>query len=162
MRKSGSRQEQIAEVLGITQGTVSKELSRNRGKRGYRAKQANNMAAQRQLLKRHRSPVIVSQLRERIDMLLRAKHSSDQISGALKLEGVNISHESIYFSSTRSKTTDFQSVSFQHLRNYQKRPSCANGLPHQLSCCLQYRISHHLGDEVSLQNTWRSHIPSPS
>ena len=59
MRRSGSCQEQIAEVLGITQGTVSKELSRNRGKRGYRAKQANNMAAQRQLLKRHRAPVIL-------------------------------------------------------------------------------------------------------
>jgi len=142
MRRSGSRQEQIAGVLGITQGTVSKELSRNRGKRGYRAKQANNMAAQRQLLKRHRAPVIVGQLRERVDKLLRAKHSPDQISGALKLEGVNISHESIYKHIRADKNSGgslHKSLRINGKRRYRRRckQSRPGKIPHRID--IQHR-----------------------
>jgi IS30 family transposase len=36
----------------IGQSTVSKELSRNKGKRGYRSKQADDLAKERQELKR--------------------------------------------------------------------------------------------------------------
>jgi IS30 family transposase len=40
MRKAGKTQQEIADVLGVSQGTISKELRRNRGKRGYRPRQA--------------------------------------------------------------------------------------------------------------------------
>jgi IS30 family transposase len=36
MRKAGKTQQKIAEVLGMSQGTISKELRRNRGQRSYR------------------------------------------------------------------------------------------------------------------------------
>ena len=40
MRKAENGQIQIAHALGFTQSAISKELSRNCGKRGYRPKQA--------------------------------------------------------------------------------------------------------------------------
>ena len=40
LSKRGSSQESIAEVLGVSQSVVSREMQRNRGQRGYRFKQA--------------------------------------------------------------------------------------------------------------------------
>jgi IS30 family transposase len=48
LRKRGSSQESIAEVLGVSQSAVSREMCRNRGKRGYRFKQAGAKAQARQ------------------------------------------------------------------------------------------------------------------
>lgn len=96
MNSMGKPQKEIAQTLGVTQGTVSKELRRNRGKRGYRPKQANEIAAKRQLFKASRRPLIVGKLKDEIEHLLEHKHSPEQISGELKLKGIVISHESIY------------------------------------------------------------------
>jgi transposase, IS30 family len=41
LSKRGSSQEGIAEVLGVSQSAVSREIHRNRGERGYRFKQAD-------------------------------------------------------------------------------------------------------------------------
>ncbi len=38
--KAGHQQTEIAEVLGVDKSTISRELKRNRGLRGYRPKQA--------------------------------------------------------------------------------------------------------------------------
>ena len=40
LSKDGASQEGIASGLGVSQSTVSRELRRNRGQRGYRFKQA--------------------------------------------------------------------------------------------------------------------------
>jgi len=40
LSKRGASQESIARILGVSQSTVSRELRRNRGQRGYRFKQA--------------------------------------------------------------------------------------------------------------------------
>lgn len=40
MLKIGYNQSEIAEVLGVNKSTISRELTRNRGGRGYRHKQA--------------------------------------------------------------------------------------------------------------------------
>ena len=48
MKQAGKRQSEIAEAVGFSQGTISKELSRNRGHRGYRQKQAQEKAQERQ------------------------------------------------------------------------------------------------------------------
>jgi IS30 family transposase len=44
LSKRGSSQESIAEVLGVSQSAVSREIRRNRGERGYRFKQAEAKA----------------------------------------------------------------------------------------------------------------------
>ena len=40
LSKRGASQESIAGLLGVSQSTVSREMHRNRGQRGYRFKQA--------------------------------------------------------------------------------------------------------------------------
>ncbi|MCP4324927.1 MAG: helix-turn-helix domain-containing protein [Alteromonadales bacterium] len=44
LNKSGMNQTQIALQLGVDQSSISRELKRNKGKRGYRPKQANEKA----------------------------------------------------------------------------------------------------------------------
>ena len=44
MSQAGKTQAQIAEAVGCGQGTISKELARNRGQRGYRPLQAQRIA----------------------------------------------------------------------------------------------------------------------
>ena len=47
----GASQESIAEVLGVSQSAVSREICRNRGQRGYRFKQAEAKAQARQAIR---------------------------------------------------------------------------------------------------------------
>ena len=56
LSKRGSSQEGIAEVLGVSQSAVSREIHRNRGERGYRFKQAEAKAQARQAIRRILSP----------------------------------------------------------------------------------------------------------
>jgi IS30 family transposase len=51
LSKRGASQESIAEVLGVSQSAVSREMSRNRGQRGYRFKQAEARAQARQVIR---------------------------------------------------------------------------------------------------------------
>ena len=45
--KMGHSQTEITEVTGMHKSTISRELRRNRGQRGYRPKQAHTMAMKR-------------------------------------------------------------------------------------------------------------------
>lgn len=96
MNKEGKTQTEIAKAIGYSQGTVSKELKRNKGKRGYRSKQAETLAAKRKKAKRHRSLVIVGLVKDEVDKRLLQKHSPEQISGSLELQSIMVSHETIY------------------------------------------------------------------
>ena len=96
MKKAGKTQSEIAQAIGFSQSAVSKELKRNAGKRGYREKQAEKKAAERKNGKRSRPRLVRGHLREKVDGRLERKHSPEQISGALKLEGIQLSHETLY------------------------------------------------------------------
>lgn len=96
MSKAGNTQCQIAQAIGVSQSTVSKEMARNRGRRGYRPKQAHCKASERQFLKKKRSRVMVDDLKEEVIRRLKLRHSPEQISLRLKSEGTHVSHESIY------------------------------------------------------------------
>ncbi len=97
MRKAGNTQQQIATILGYSQSTISKELSRNRGQRGYRPKQAHEKSLIRQSNKASRSPVISGVLKTEVIERLNRKHSPEQISGGLRREGLQApSRTSIY------------------------------------------------------------------
>lgn len=43
----GNFQNKIADLVGVHKSTISRELRRNRGKRGYRGKQAHELAVSR-------------------------------------------------------------------------------------------------------------------
>jgi IS30 family transposase len=119
MSKAGKTQEEIAEALGIRQSTVSKELARNRGQRGYRPRQAQSKASQRQNAKKKRSRVIVDELEAEVRRRLELKHSPEQISLRLKKEGIFVSHESIYRYIREDKRQG--GVLYKHLRINGKR-----------------------------------------
>jgi transposase, IS30 family len=89
-------QTEIAEILGVHKSTISRELKRNRGQRGYRPNQADNLARQRRKAV-HRSRIPTHHW-ERVELLLREDWSPEQISGWLaREEGIAISHEWIYW-----------------------------------------------------------------
>lgn len=92
----GATQKFIAKELGFNKSTISKELSRNRGERGYRHKQANEKALERQT--HLTSPRTFSdEIKDEVSQLLKMKWSPEQISARMKLEGkATVSHESIY------------------------------------------------------------------
>ena len=47
LRKKGHLMTEIAQIIGVHKSTVSRELQRNVGGRGYRPKQAHALALQR-------------------------------------------------------------------------------------------------------------------
>ena len=47
LRKTGHTPAEIAEVIRVHKSTVSRELKRNRGQRGYRPQQAHSLAIER-------------------------------------------------------------------------------------------------------------------
>lgn len=96
MSKAEKTQEEISQALGVSQSTVSKELARNRGLKGYRPKQADEKASAIQAAKKKRSCVIIGAVEARVRHHLGLKHSPEQISLRLKSEGIGVSHESIY------------------------------------------------------------------
>ena len=96
LNKRGSSQQGISELLGISQSAVSRELRRNRGKRGYRFKQAQAKAEARRAV--HGKPrKLTASVRRKIEAALRDKRwSPEQISGWLSEQGIALSHECIY------------------------------------------------------------------
>ncbi len=93
--KAGLNQTQIANIVGVHKSTISRELNRNRGQRGYRPKQAHKRCVQRRL---HKSqPRIAQTTWHLIEHLLRKQWSPEQISLWLRQHAdISVSHEWIY------------------------------------------------------------------
>ena len=123
LKKIGISQNKIALQLKVSQSTISRELSRNTGKRGYRIKQAQSLAQERRLHSR-KAIKMTSNLIALIDSKIYMKWSPEQISGWLKeVHRILISHETIYLHVWADKKRGGQL--FQHLRRkgkaYQSR-----------------------------------------
>ncbi len=95
LKKEGHNQTAIARNLGVHQSTITRELARNQGGRGYRPKQADELARARR--QQRVQPRITLAQWTQVEHLLRQQWSPEQISGRLKLEAqTRISHERIY------------------------------------------------------------------
>lgn len=93
--KAGESQAAISRALGFDKSTISRELRRNSGQRGYRAKQAHRLCQERRAgLRRKR----ISRTQWRIvEAGLRQDWSPEQIHGVMRLkELMPVSHERIY------------------------------------------------------------------
>ena len=88
--KDGKTQSQIAQLLNRHKSTISREIARNTGNRGYRPKQACLLAEERSLGSRNATPITASDWGKAVDCLL-AQWSPVQIANQ-----VGISHETIY------------------------------------------------------------------
>lgn len=92
----GLTQSQIADKTGFDKSTISREIARNTGGRGYRPKQAQRLCDERQLYRlrpKKMTPEMVSRIRGKLEI----KWSPEQISNRLKQEGLSsVSAETIY------------------------------------------------------------------
>lgn len=95
LMKAGHNQTETAEIVGVDKSTISRELCRNRGKKGYRPKQAHQVATERRQAKA--KPRITDDDWRVVERLLREDWSPEQISLWLAQERqLAISHEWIY------------------------------------------------------------------
>ena len=95
MLKIGYNQSEIAQVIGVHKSTISRELIRNRGGRGYRPKQASRFAKHRRQGKVR--PHIDGSTWAYVEQLICKEWSPEQISGWMKKNmDIAISHEWIY------------------------------------------------------------------
>ena len=98
LRKAGKTQAEIGQALGFSQGTVSRELARNAGRRGYRFQHAQHAAPARPQPIRHQPRKLTSRVRRALTRKLRAERwSPEQLSFWLRNEhGLSLSQEWIY------------------------------------------------------------------
>ena len=85
-REAGLNQSEVAVRLGFHKSTVSRELARNVGGRGYRHKQAQSMSRKRQAW-RSTPRKLNAELVKTVNRLLALKWSPQQISERLRHEG---------------------------------------------------------------------------
>jgi IS30 family transposase len=115
--KMGHTQTQMAACLEVHKSTISRELRRNRGKKGYRPKQAQQKAQERRA---KNSREIKKGTWRIVKEKLRLEWSPEQISGWLKrFVGIEISHESIYQYIYADKRAG--GALYKHLRCQKKR-----------------------------------------
>lgn len=116
--KTGHNQSEIAAVLSVNKSTISREIHRNCGQRGYRHKQAHTKATCRRQGKVR--PVIDGGTWSFIEILIKNDWSPEQIHGWMKINmALTVSHEWIYQYIFRDKQTG--GFLYQHLRCKKKR-----------------------------------------
>ncbi|MCP4234646.1 MAG: IS30 family transposase [Aestuariibacter sp.] len=136
-RKAGTSMNQIAKALGRSQSTLSREISRNTGQRGYRHKQANRLAEQRHKQK-PKSVKLTDDIKQLIDGYVKLDWSPEQIAGRLEKEGIiTLHHETIYqyiLADKRAGGTLYKHLRHQN-KTYRKRYGSAHnrtGIPNRV------------------------------
>lgn len=84
LKKDGHTQQKIAEVIGRHPSTISRELKRNRGRHGYRPRQAQRLANARRQACRRPAKLEDPEMRENVEQKLTQLWSPDQIAGRLR------------------------------------------------------------------------------
>jgi IS30 family transposase len=94
--KVGRTQKEIADLLGRSPSTISRELKRNCGLRGYRPAQAQRFSDSRRV-NAHKAMKLTDDVRFWIEQLLRQELSPQQVVDYLKNHRkVSLHHETIY------------------------------------------------------------------
>ncbi len=127
---------EIAADLNRAQSTISREAKRNLGLRGYRHKQANQMAKERHGTK-EKATKLTGEITALIDACISEDWSPEQVVGRLKQEGViSLHHETVYQYILADKRSGGDL--YTHLRHqnktYRKRYGAAhrrNGIPNR-------------------------------
>jgi transposase, IS30 family len=93
---NGFLQFEIANSLKVSASTISREVRRNKGERGYQYQQANKMATERRYTASNQPTRMTPEVIKIVEEKLREKWSPEQISGRLALQNILVSHETIY------------------------------------------------------------------
>jgi len=95
LKKIGHSQTEIANELEVHKSTISRELSRNKGERGYRPKQASEKAQERRA-QTTPGKRIVAETWEVVEEKVRQDWSPEQVSGWLRKQELRVSPEWVY------------------------------------------------------------------
>ncbi|MDA3970974.1 MAG: IS30 family transposase [Desulfobulbaceae bacterium] len=128
---------QIAKAMKRSHSTISREITRNTGQRGYRHKQANCLAEKRHAAK-HKAVKLSDEIKYLINVCLRNDWSPEQIAGRLQDEQlIAILHETVYQYILADKAGG--GLLYKHLRHqgkiYRKRYGSAHnrsGIPNRI------------------------------
>ena len=119
LKASGWSMRRIANYIGCHVSTISREIKRNSGRRGYRINQADRKARERRSIAsqaaKKMTPDLVKQIKEEIQ----AKWSPEQIVIRLEEKGISISHETIYKMAWANKRAG--GILYKHLRHHGRR-----------------------------------------
>ena len=127
LAKAGHDKSEIARLMDRHKSTISREMTRNRGARGYRPKQAHALS-QARIRAAENSPRVAAETWVVVDLKLAETWSPEQISGHLKVNGQpTVSHEAIY----------------QHIY----ADKCAGGTLHRALRCQKARRKRYGGRE---------------
>lgn len=122
---AGLNQSEVAVKLGFDKSTISRELSRNIGGRGYRSKQAQRFSSERQAWRAEPRKMDRDMVRT-VNRLIKVKWSPEQISNRLEREGQpTVSHETIYqhvYSDFKSGGNLFTNLRFSHRKRKPRFP----------------------------------------
>ena len=119
LKSTGMSIRKIAYQLKKDASTISREIIRNSGKRGYRYKQAHEKAVSRRKKASSSARKMTASAINIINQCLLLEWSPEQISGRMKAEGRSISHESIYQHIWQDKKNG--GFLYKHLRRYGRR-----------------------------------------
>lgn len=119
LKAIGTSQNKIAKIVGRSSSTISREIKRNTGGRGYRYKQADAKAVERRSNASRAPKKLTESLIRMIDQKLLEDWSPEQTSGRLKLEGITISPEAIYQHIWKDKRAG--GTLYTHLRHHGKK-----------------------------------------
>jgi len=121
--KAGFSQSKVAFYLEVHKSTISREIRRNQGQKGYRPRQAHEKAMERRYAAAKRvkmTPAMIKLVR----YFIRLDFSPEQVSGFLaRKHALKISHETIYkyiWSEKRNGGTLYKHLRHSH-RKYKKR-----------------------------------------
>jgi len=96
LKRAGKNQSEIAGLMKRDKSTISRELKRNSGERGYRPKQSHDLS-QNRMRARDNGRRVSAETWAFSDAKLSQFWSPEQICGYLKANGMpSVSHESIY------------------------------------------------------------------
>lgn len=122
-RQKGSTQKSIAEAIGVSESTVSRELKRNGGRNGsYNFQKAHEKAMEhrhREPGNRKKPPELIWRVKQ---LIMDEQWSPAQISGYLKKDGIQISPETIY-KLIRADETGKLAENCRHKMKYHKSAS---------------------------------------
>jgi IS30 family transposase len=95
-KESGLTQSKIAQKLGRAKSTISRELKRNTGERGYRPQQSQNKAEARRY-NAAKATKLDEVMKQQLEAYLRQEWSPEQITGYCRANDISmVSHERIY------------------------------------------------------------------
>jgi len=98
LKERGDSLEKIAKAVEVNKSTISRELKRNSGQKGYSFKKAHKKALERRKQASKRKCKMTSETIALIEEKLRLQWSPEQISGYLKKQAYDaaVSYETIY------------------------------------------------------------------